>query len=146
MVEVTSKTKREARLCLVINRMATTTLHRPGAVIMYSGKECDAIRELSRQELDNYMGNQSKIEAAAAPDPGSPEDFVQKARSVVVLEALSKLDTNVDIHWTESGQPAVSAVSRALMGMNASNIETSRAEIRKFAPNFKRETKEGGVI
>lgn len=133
---------RDPRYGLVLARMSTNTDHNEGDVILWTGPETFAIRELTKQEIDDYVGHKSQEEKQAEPEKGSSDAFAEKARSTVILEALSKLDHADSSNWTESGQPTVSAVSRALMSIHASNIETSRPEIRKFAPNFKRERQE----
>jgi len=133
--------KYEPRLMLVLERMATNIDHNPGEVIMHDGPETFAIRELTDAEIEareRALG--LSLAPEPDPEPGTDEAFQQAARETVILNALHSLDHNDPANWTESGQPALAAISRALVNQGSGKTETSRAEVRKFAPNFRRTT------
>lgn len=131
--------KVEPRLCLVLARMITDRECDPGDVITYEWPdEPDVVRSLTKQELEDYHSAGAKQEIEPPPDPGTPDAFKQIARKELIISALSRLNHSDNNAWTESGQPTVLAVTSALMSMDVSDSETSRAEIRKFAPTFRR--------
>lgn len=132
----------EARYCLVLDDMSTPegTRHREGDVIQYTGA-CDSltIREMTDKEIEEHLGFKAAKEAPPPPpQPGSPDDMREKARGTIILSALGRLDHEDPSAWTDSGKPNIAAVMRELMKVGASNTDTSRAEIQKFAPKFRR--------
>lgn len=134
--------KFEPRLCLVLRRMADIHIdHYPGEVIMWDGPETDAIRELTPQEIEDRERVRARDEEPEErAEPGTDAAFQESARETVIVAALHTLAHEEATNWTESGQPLVTAVNNALIAQGASNPETSRAEIRKFAPDFRRIT------
>ena len=131
------------RRCLVLDPIVTDALHKAGKVIWYDGPDTpNLIRSLTEDELNDFADNEEREAAPVVPDVGSKDAFIETARRDIILEALAKLDHTRDSEWTESGQPTVNAVGRALMNMGVTKRETSRPEIRKVAPNFKRKEKE----
>lgn len=140
-----AKQEKGARMVVVLRRCFTNIDHNPGDVVPWSGDlpETGIMRELTDDERDEYDAKVVAHRAQFGSDVAEEPQRVS-VREEVIRQALAKLDPANDNDWLESGKPAMAAVNRELLLMGATPDTTSRAEILKVAPDFKRPELEGG--